>query len=43
VKQIKEEEKHDSKKDKTRAKEDLKVPTDFECFVWRIWFMKTMN
>jgi hypothetical protein len=39
VKQIKEKEKHDDKKDKTRAKEDLKVPTDFECFVCGTRFM----
>ncbi|MGH9993904.1 MAG: hypothetical protein ACRD4J_01535 [Nitrososphaeraceae archaeon] len=32
VKQIKE-------KDKTRAKEDLKMPTDFECFVCGTKFM----
>ena len=32
VKQIKE-------KDKSRAKEDLKVPTDFECFVCGTKFM----
>lgn len=33
VKQIKEKEKHANKNDKTREKEDLKMPTDFECFV----------
>lgn len=32
VKQIKEKEKH-ADKDKTREKEVLKMPTDFECFV----------
>ena len=33
VKQIKEKEKHADKNDKTREKEDLKMPTDFECYV----------
>lgn len=31
--QIREKENHDSRKDKTRAKEFLKMPTDFECLV----------
>ena len=39
VTQIKEKEKHDSKKYHPRAKEDLKVPTDFECFVCGTKFM----
>jgi hypothetical protein len=33
MKQMGEKEKHDSKEDKTRTREDLKMPTDFECFV----------
>jgi hypothetical protein len=37
VKQIKE--KDDGKKEKTRSKADLKVPTDFECFVCGTRFM----
>jgi hypothetical protein len=33
MKQMRENENHDSREDKTRAKEYLKIPTDFECFV----------
>ena len=33
AKQIKEKEKHDNKQDKSRTKEDLKIPAGFECFV----------
>ena len=33
MKQIGEKEKYDSREDKTRIKEDLKIPTDFECIV----------
>lgn len=31
MKQLREKESHDSREDKTRAKEYLKMPTDFEC------------
>ena len=33
MKQIGEKERYDSREDKTRIKEDLKIPTDFECIV----------
>jgi hypothetical protein len=33
AKQIKEKEKQDNKQDKSRTKEDLKIPAGFECFV----------
>jgi hypothetical protein len=33
MKQMSENENHDSREDKTRAKEYLKMPTDFECLV----------
>jgi hypothetical protein len=39
MKQIGEKEKYDSREDKTRIKEDLKIPTDFECFVCGAKFM----
>jgi hypothetical protein len=39
MKQIGEKEKYDSREDKTRAKEDLRMPTDFECFVCGTKFM----
>ena len=39
MKQMGEREKHDSREDKTRTREDLKMPTDFECFVCGTKFM----
>ena len=39
MKQIGEKERYDSREDKTRIKEDLKIPTDFECFVCGTKFM----
>jgi len=39
MKQIGEKEKYDSREDKTRIKEDLKIPTDFECIVCGTKFM----
>jgi hypothetical protein len=39
VKQLKEKEKHDIRKDKPRTREDLKMPTDFECLVCNTKFM----
>jgi len=39
MKQIGEKEKYDSREDKTRIKEDLRMPTDFECFVCGTKFM----
>jgi hypothetical protein len=39
MKQIGEKEKYDSREDKTRIKENLNIPTDFECFVCGTKFM----
>ena len=39
VKQIKDKEKHEIRKYKPRTKEDLKMPTDFECLVCGTKFM----
>ena len=39
MKQMEEKEKHDSREDKTKTRGDLKMPTDFECFVCGTKFM----
>ena len=39
MKQMGEKEKHDSRDDMRRTREDLKMPTDFECFVCGTKFM----